>query len=420
MSMGTLWKIALRNTVRHARRTIITAVVMMGGIAFFIFYDSLLAGMDRMAVDTMESYTLSSLKIRTPAYVKDIEASPLDKGLAHPVETLAAVAAQGLQGTPRIRFVARLSNYTDEIPVLADAVDPAADPKVFKLGQAVTDGAWLSAGAPHSVVVGAELAGELSLKVGDTVLVTAQTVHDVTNADEYTVAGLVSTPAPEVNRGGLFMTLDDARALLDAPAGPGALVTEVDVALPRAPSLASALAQGEAAASRLRAALPAERVDPIGSLAAAYLAVRNAKAGYSLIPVIIVLMIAAVGVVNTILMSVFSRVREIGVLRAYGMTARDIKRLFTLEGLALGLAGSALGVALGAALDFLLVARGLNLGSVAKNLGSLPISGVLHGEWNPRTMLIGFIFGVVVSLVAARIPARRASRLQPTDALRFQ
>ena len=153
--MGTLWKIALRNTIRHARRTIITAVVMMGGIAFFIFYDSLLAGMDRMAVDTMESYTLSSLKVRTPAYIKDIEASPLDKGLARPVETLAAVTAQGLQGTPRIRFVARLSNYTDEIPVLADAVDPATDPKVFKLGQAVTDGAWLSAGPPHSVVLGA-------------------------------------------------------------------------------------------------------------------------------------------------------------------------------------------------------------------------------------------------------------------------
>jgi putative ABC transport system permease protein len=418
--VGTLWKIALRNTVRHARRTIITAVVMMGGIAVFIFYDSLLAGLDRMAVDTMESYTLSSLKIRTPAYVQDIQGAPLDKGLAHPEETLAVVTAQGLQATQRIRFVARLSNYTDEIPVLADAVDPAADPKVFRLAQAVTEGAWLSRASPHSVVLGAELARELSLNVGDTVLVTAQTVHDVTNADEYTVAGLLSTPAPEVNRGGLFMPLDEARALLDTPAGPGALVTEVDVALPRAPSLAAALAQGEAAASRLRAALPAERIDPIGSLAAGYLALRNAKASYSLIPVIIVLMIAAVGIVNTILMSVFSRVREIGVLRAYGMTARDIKRLFTLEGLALGLAGSTLGVALGAALDLLLVVRGVSMGSLSQSLGSLPISGVLHGEWNPKTMIIGFLFGVVVSLIAARIPARRASRLQPTDALRFQ
>ena len=156
--MGTLWKIALRNTVRHGRRTIITAVVMMVGISVFISFDSMLAGLDRMAVDNMADYTLSSLKIRNPAYVEDIEATPLDKGLSHPAETLAAVAAQGLQGAARLRFVARVSNYTDEIPVLADAVDPSADARVFKLSQAVVAGSWLSRAAPRSVVLGAELA----------------------------------------------------------------------------------------------------------------------------------------------------------------------------------------------------------------------------------------------------------------------
>ena len=416
--MGTLWKIALRNTIRHGRRTIITAVVMMVGISIFISFDSMLAGLDRMAVDNMADYTVSSLKIRTTAYVQDIEATPLDKGLPHPEATLAAVAAQGLTGAPRVRFVARVSNYTDEIPVLADAVDPAADTRVFRLAQAVTAGSWLSGAAPRSVVLGAQLARELKVGVGDTVLISAQTVNDVTNADEYTVAGLVSTPVPEVNRAGLYMPLDDARVLLDAPGGSGGLVTEVDVALPRAGSLNAAIAQGNAAAARLRAALPAERVDPIGSLAESYLALRNAKASYSLIPIIIVLVISAVGIVNTILMSVYSRIREIGVLRAYGMTPRDIRRLFTLEGLALGLAGSCLGVALGAILDVLLIAGGIDMAAFA--MGSLPISGVLRGEWNPKTMLIGFIFGVVVSLIAARIPARRAGRLEPTAALRFQ
>ena len=416
--MGTLWKIALRNTIRHGRRTIITAVVMMVGISIFIFFDSMLAGLDRMAVDNMANYTTSSLKIRTPAYVQDIEATPLDKGLPHPEGTLAAVAAQGLEGAPRILFVARVSNYTDEIPVLADAVDPSADARVFKLAQAVTKGSWLSRAAPHSIVLGVELARELKVGVGDTVLISAQTVNDVTNADEYAVAGLVSAPVPEVNRAGLFMPLDDARVLLDAPAGSSGLVTEVDVALPRAASLPAAIAQGNAVATRLRAALPSERVDPIGSLAESYLALRNAKASYSLIPIIIVLIISAVGIVNTILMSVYSRIREIGVLRAYGMTAGDIRLLFTLEGLALGLAGSCLGVAFGAFLDFLLIARGIDMSAFSS--GSLPVSGILRGEWNPTTMLIGFTFGMVVSVLAARIPARRAGRLEPTQALRFQ
>ena len=418
--MGTLWKIALRNTIRHGRRTIITAVVMMVGIAVYIFFNSMLAGLDRMAIDNMTDYTLSSMKIRTPAYVDDLEATPLDKGLAHPRQVLAAAAAQGLSAAPRLCFVARLSNYTDEIPVLADAVDPQADARVFKLAAAVTAGSWLGPGTPHSVVMGAELARELSVKPGDAILISPQTITDTTNADEYTVAGLVSTPTPEVNLGGLFISLDDARELLGAPGGPDGLVTEVNVALPRAPSLAAALTEGDAAAARLRAALPNERVDPISQLASGYLAVRNSKTRVTVIIVLIVLVISAVGIVNTILMSVFSRVREIGVLRAYGMTPRDILRLFMLEGLALGVVGSLLGVGLGALANFFFIAHGMDTSAFAQGFGSIPVGGVLRGEWDLKTIVAGFLFGIIVSLVAARIPARRAARLEPTNALRFQ
>jgi ABC-type lipoprotein release transport system permease subunit len=144
MIMGTLWRIAVRNTLRHARRTIITAVVMTAGIATFIFYDSVLSGMDRMAVDNLADYTVSSLRIQNPAYVEDIAAAPLDKGLPHPEAVLAALAAEGLSGTPRIRFVARLSNYEDEIPVMADAVDPVADASVFHVARSLASGSWLS------------------------------------------------------------------------------------------------------------------------------------------------------------------------------------------------------------------------------------------------------------------------------------
>lgn len=412
--MGTLWKIALRNTVRHGRRTIITAVVMMAGIGFFIFLDSALAGVGRLALDNAADYTVSSLKVRNPEYVEDIAATPLDKALARPEAAIAALAAEGLPAAPRIRFVARLSNYTDEVPVFADAVDPKADSKVFALARALSAGTWLDGARGKSVVLGAGLADELRLKVGDPVLISAQTANDMTNADEYTVAGLVSTPAPEVNRNGLFMSLADARVLLDAPG----LVTEVNAALPRAASLKAALAAGDSVAARLRLALPGLRVDPIGELAKVFLADIDWHARFSQILVAVVLLIAAVGIVNTIFMSVYSRVREIGVLRAYGMVSRDIARLFTLEGLIVGTFGSLLGVLLGAVLDFLIITKGIPLGAFARAGGWLP--GVLRGEWNQEMMIAGFAFGVLASFVASLIPARRAAKLEPTAALRFQ
>jgi ABC-type lipoprotein release transport system permease subunit len=415
--MGTLWKIALRNTVRHKRRTVITAIVMTAGISTFIVFDSMLSGMDRMAIDNMERFTVSSLKVRDPAYVDDIAANPLDKPLKESEEAIAALAAIGAPATPRVRFVARLSNYSDEIPVLADAVDPARDGSVFKVASSVAGGAWLEGAPPKSVVLGAALADELKLKPGDSVLVSAQTVNDTTNADEYEIVGTVDTPAQEVDRSGFFMSLADARELLAADAH---FVTEVDAALPRAPSLKLAVAGGDKAAELLRARLPGMRVDPISYLAKDYLSLRNAKAKYSYILIFVVLLIAAVGIVNTILMSIYSRVREIGVLRAYGMTRRDISRLFLLEGLAVGLVGSALGVAAGCAFDLYMTGVGIDLTSFAAGMGSIPIAGVLRGEWNPGAIAFGFFFGLAVSLVAAQVPARKAARLEPTEALRFQ
>lgn len=418
--MGTLWKIALRNTIRHKRRTIITAAVMMAGISVFILFDSLLSGMDRMAVDNLSDYGLSSLKLRTPAYVDDIAATPLDKSLPDAAKALAAMADRGFTATPRLRFVASLSNYSDVIPVIADGVDPVADAEVFKVASSVVAGSWLSQQAPKSVVLGAILAKELGMGVGDSVLISVQTVDDVTNADEYVVVGLVQTPDPQVNESGLFMTLSDARTLLVAPQTPGGFATEVDVSLPRAANLSAAIVQGEKAAASLKGTLPFLRADPIGYLAQDYLNVRNAKSKYSFLLILVVLFIAGVGIVNTILMSVYSRVREIGVLRAYGMTRREIARLFALEGVTLGVFGSFLGVALGTIFDYVLVVKGFNLGGMSSIMGALPLGGVLHGEWNPRAMVVGFSFGLVVSLIAARIPARMAAKLEPTTALRFQ
>ncbi len=213
------------------------------------------------------------------------------------------------------------------------------------------------------------------------------------------------------------MPLDDARMLLGAPAD---LVTEVNVAMPRAPSIGAALAASGREAAELRAALPGARVDPLTVLAQDYLQLRNLKARYSYVMILMVLLIAGVGIVNTILMSVYSRVREIGVLRAYGMVRRDILRLFTLEGLAVGIFGSLLGVAFGALLNLFMVMKGISLDAYAGSVGSMPLSGTLYGEWNPATMIVGFFFGVIVSIIAARIPARRAARMEPTAALRFQ
>ncbi len=418
--MGTLLKIAYRNVLRHKRRTAITGVVMSVGIGLFIAADSMLVGMDRLTIDNMVDYTESFLKARSPEYVANLAGTPLEHGVPAPeaaAEALMAADPRIKAVTPRTRFVARASNYSDEIPVLATAVDPERDAAVFRTAGSVGAGRWLGPGAERGVVLGSGLAKELGLGLGDYVLVAASTVYENVNADEYEIVGLVETPIPEINKGALYISYADAEELL----GLGGLVTELCASAERPPTLSALLESSAEASAKAGAALPGLKVDSIGELAKGYLAMRQMKGKFSQILIFVLLLIAAVGIVNTILMSVYSRIREIGVLRAYGMRPGEIRRLFTIEGLLVGLVGSLAGLALGLALDWYLVSVGIPMEAMLGDIdmGGIPLAGTLRGEWNPGTAAFGFVFGILVAFLSARIPARRAARLEVTDALRF-
>jgi len=418
--VGTLWKIAYRNVWRHKRRTAITGVVLCVGIGLFIMADSMLVGMDRLTIDNMVDYTESFLKLRTPEYVANLAGTPLEYGVPDPEAAAKALAAADPRiraVTPRTRFVARVSNYVEEIPVVATAVDPARDAAVFRIASSVGAGRWLGTGAERSVVMGAALASELGLGLGDYVLVAAGTTYGNVNADEYAIVGLLETPIPEINQSALYLSYADADALL----GLNGLVTELCAAAARPPTFAALLASSAEAAAKAAKALPGLEADSIGELAQGYLAMRQMKGKFSQILILVVLLIAGVGIVNTVLMSVYARIREIGVLRAYGMRPREIQRLFTLEGVIVGFLGSAAGVALGLLLVWYLVSVGIPLEAFLGkiDMGGIPLAGTMRGEWNLGTAAVGLVFGLVVSFVSARIPAKRAARLQVTDALRF-
>jgi len=418
--MDPIWKIASRNVIRNRKRTLITCIVMTVGIGLYIGYDSVLAGMDRLTIDTMVSYSSSSLKVRTKEYAEEERGSPLEHGLADPAGTMEGIrkAAPEISAvTPRTLFVAQASNYTDSEPLIAAAVDPAADRKVFDVASAVGEGSWLSSNGDHEAVVAASVAKELGLKLGDGVLLSARTVYENDNADEYRVVGIVGSSASLSGTASVYLSYSDAKALLGAELP----VTEIDAATRRAGSLDAELSGSAKAAAKVRAALPGLSVAPVGEFAKDYLALRNSKDKASLLLVVMILLIAAVGIVNTILMSVYSRVREIGVLRAYGMTQKDIRQLFTREGLIIGALGSLAGLALGALIDWFFTAKGLNIAAAFGNmdLGSIPVNATLYGEWRPQSFAVGLLFGILVSWLSARFPAKRAAKLEPTDALRF-
>ncbi|MHB0897152.1 MAG: ABC transporter permease, partial [Spirochaetales bacterium] len=157
-----LASIAFRNVLRHGKRTLITALVLTVGIGMFIFFDSILAGMDRMTIDSMVDYTESSMRVMTAEYRKNSRGYPLEYGIDSPESVMRRIAEavpEVIASTPRASFVAYASNRIDSVPVIGTAIDPARDKGVFKLAEHLAAGTWLAPdSSENEILVGKGLA----------------------------------------------------------------------------------------------------------------------------------------------------------------------------------------------------------------------------------------------------------------------
>jgi ABC-type antimicrobial peptide transport system permease subunit len=140
----------------------------------------------------------------------------------------------------------------------------------------------------------------------------------------------------------------------------------------------------------------------------------------SIIMVSIILFVAALGVVNTMLMAVFERTRELGVLKAIGMSPFAIVRMMMAETLLLILLGGLSGLVLGLGLDVYLMVEGLDLSSSTGGMtvGNVGINPIIYGVITPTGVLFPMVILLSITMVAAIYPALRAARMQPAIGMR--
>ncbi|HUI91706.1 MAG TPA: FtsX-like permease family protein [Chitinivibrionales bacterium] len=417
--MGMILKIALRNIGRHKRRTILSAITIAAGLLVFIYMDSALTGVDRMSIDNLITLSAGALKIDTRRYDEEKESFPLTYTLDSTLARLTFALSKDKRVshvTRRTLFLGQLSNYEETIPVVGTVIDPATDTLVFGLRRYLA-GSFLDTGSTRSIIMGKQLAQDLGVGAGDNITLYALTKYDSRNADVFRIAGLLSTADPVINHSGVFMTYAAANDFLDLENS----TTELDVAVPRNENLARFSNTVKGIQRDLQADFPSLRINSFLDLGAGVMEITRAKRISMFVVMGIILIIAVVGIFNTVFMSVYERIREIGVLRAHGMKPSDISAMFLVEGAVTGLLGGVLGVSLGALVNLQLVTQGIPMEKIAGSLAtaSYGIAGNIYGEWNAPAMAVVFVLGVAVATIAGIIPARRASKIQVTEALRF-
>ncbi|OGC11331.1 hypothetical protein A3K48_02295 [candidate division WOR-1 bacterium RIFOXYA12_FULL_52_29] len=405
-----LIKLAFRNIFRNFSRTFLTFLSIALGLMFLIIIDSMLTGIDQESFDRIINYETGHIKIFDRGYREDEENFPLDKAIADPAPIIKKVGEDpDVAGvTSRINFRIMLSDGIDQYPAVGIAVNPADDQSVFLLRQAVAKGEFLRSGEA-AMLVGEGLADDFGVDVGDYLTVLTRTKYDTYQAIDLRIKGILKTEDPKIDWSAVVIPLGVGQDSLDMGRG----VTEIDIKLKEP-------ARIEEFRARLAREVPGMEIATWKDLAADVVAIAKAKRGGTSFVLFSVFVIALIGISNTILLAAFERTREIGMMAALGMRRGQIIRLFVLEGAMIGILGSITGCLLGVLVNIPFVQYGFDWGFVMRDVGDIGyrVTGVSRGVWNIKMIAIAFVSGIVISSLTSIYPARVASKMEPTEALR--
>jgi ABC-type lipoprotein release transport system permease subunit len=197
----------------------------------------------------------------------------------------------------------------------------------------------------------------------------------------------------------------------------GEAVTEIAVALPEIDEKEKIETLKELVSS----SFPGLVVLDWKELAKGFVALAEMKTKNSRILIFLIFIIAAVGISNTMLIAVYERVREIGMMRALGMNNSAIRTTFLLEAGGIGLIGSFIGLLIGALATYHIVNWGIDYTSLIGRMDvGYRVTGIYRGAWHPQAMVTAFILGILMSMGIALIPASRALKMKITDCLRYE
>jgi ABC-type lipoprotein release transport system permease subunit len=307
--------------------------------------------------------------------------------------------------TPRLNASAILLTGDESVGVNILGIDPASEANAL-YRQELLSGAWLQADDREGVLVGAPLARKRHLSAGDEINLLVNTSNGEISEQRFVVRGVYTTHTPTYDQRTVLMPLAKAQAITQAGDRASAVWVLLDD-----------MDDSQAVA----AALTSDRytVETWQKMNAFYLSMEDYSNAIMWVFYLIVLAITATVVVNAMVMAVFERTREIGILAAIGMRAPRILTLFLAESFLLATGGVFLGLVLGGLLVFYLTRYGIYLGNLMADMGvtGFTLGDRLYGILTPHDAIILIVAAFGVTLVASLYPALLAARMEPVQAL---
>lgn len=400
-------KMAFRNIFRNKNRSILTIIAVIIGITGLLFGFSYFGGMEELFVREGKKLT------------GDIRITTLDFELKEKtMDTSANVDYEFLKDSlknvnnikymlGRIKFGSIIYNIAnDDEKALGFGIEKE-DYKILELDRYIYKGRFLDYSTEGEVVIGDKLAKNLKVDLGDEITVITSTANASMFALNYKIVGIYKYDNDRMNRS-FYITLPDAEYLLDIEGR----ATEFAVYL------------------KDDSKIDKTKKEIVDILKNEYLIKKWDEVGINqymaqMLPVIKVIFIMILGILsgvvisNTMMMTVFERKKEMGILKAMGMTNFKINLLFLGEGLVLGVIGSLIGLIAGGSLGYYLSIHGIHFGDVLENVSdSINLGTVIYTKMSWGIIINVFIIGIVIAFISTLLAILPQTKKEIVENLR--
>ncbi len=401
--MVQLFKLAFRNLGRNRRRSFFSALALGMGLAILLLMASVLEGEMQQAMEGTIRLQSGHLQVRSSSYNEDRTSLAWEDLIEKPDEMAGKIASLEpvAAATPRLfaSGIAASGNESQGVRVIG--IEPTSEANAPYI-KGLVSGEFLAADDRDGILIGLPLAEKFGLKAGDKFNLLINTSGGNVDEQNFVIRGIYSTRTNAYDKSTVFLSLGKAQAITQTENHASIIFI-----------LLKDRSKTEAVVTALQAGnLQVKTWMQMNEL---ILQTEQFANAYMVVLYLIVLAITATVIVNTLVMAVFERTREIGILAAIGTRSSRIMAMFFAESILLGVGGIVIGLLLGG----LMVAFATNIGFYIGNMG---ISGMLLGDRIYAHLTMGdtitlTITALVVALLAALYPALLAAHMEPVKAL---
>jgi len=400
-------RLAWRNILRNRRRTALTVLAIAIGVGALVMTWALFDGSNKQAINNMTDTFTGHVQIHRLGYTDDPGLEKTFRAAEVNIEKLQAIP--GVTSiTPRFESPVLISTNANSRGIVLIGVDPIKEPSVTSLQKKLIAGAYLTPGN-SGILLGTSLAKTLKVSVGGEVAVLTQGMYGSIGAAKYSVAGIYDTGNEMVDSMQAFITLADAGALFSSEG----MLTTLAIKLENYNLTDGATSQmSQMLPNNLEIKGWKQLIPDVAQ-----------KVGFhewmTSIVMIILFGIVMIGVTNTMLISVFERKREFGVMMSMGTSGPQIFRTIVYEGLLIGLLGFVAGLSVSYGLVAHLGSHGIDFSGHSHAVQTLRgVSNKLYPDLSlSRALFIGVTL-IAITVAAAIYPALKTASLLPLDALR--